>query len=734
MRHVVLFFAWSFFGLISVMATPLDAQDDADGDTASSQTSVASAATGVKKGGSKRSERNNRNPFFDDGGLFAWETDYATAARRAEAEGKAVLVLMSRPHCPNTYFLCQRVLSLPDIHDRIEQTCVPVLLSIDVLNMAELERRAGRPQLTTAAAKDNDLRFRLKKQLCDEALKTFPSTLPPLIGLLTPQGVVVAASAGLIDDAAFRALLEHGPKPGKSAIASRKAATPMVIRPMPAPEPQWMWHPYEAYRTDSNAMYNFDCPADAWVFTGNGSAGESAGQTDIPTAPDPFIIRGQKFGVGGFVCAFAHANPNKKEKYASGSNEVGEVYVSASSNNHVRGWTTLTNPPALCTWDVVGEGIIYYRPRIGPEVESIDYRCGDTLVTVYACSGASALSIVGCPPAHRRYNGTVRVGRRPMGVRMNLGGSGQRYVFAVCHDDGTIAAVYIDQIDGEKLGDRMGETTYFDAATGRALDRRPASEQIIDSDGRGGGQEGFDKLPGKPGPVSANGVRLGIEDITIWQTGEWGDKKTPDDNSHIYMFVSNHDAGSVSVFDAGPFVRGASKDLLGVTVINGIPNAKKLLFYDRGDDKQLWIGINPGSTVMCVGLDTARGGLSARRPQSVTVGKDPMYMAMGRDFGIAGLLFVCNSGSDSVSVVRDQREFAKLDASNAPPFKRPYGIWISGDSSRMIISNNGDTQATWFNFRIYADKNSPRIQDFLINADRITVGPGVTAIDGDYGP
>jgi hypothetical protein len=85
-------------------------------------------------------------------------------------------------------------------------------------------------------------------------------------------------------------------------------------------------------------------------------------------------------------------------------------------------------------------------------------------------------------------------------------------------------------------------------------------------------------------------------------------------------------------------------------------------------------------------------------------------------------------------MVRGNREIGRLDATNSAPLKEPYGIWISGCSTRMIVSNRGDEYATWWNFKLFPEGPVKEPRDLLISSDRIWTGAGVTAIDGDYGP
>ncbi|MCY3022233.1 MAG: hypothetical protein NTW87_24745 [Planctomycetota bacterium] len=572
------------------------------------------------------------------------------------------------------------------------------------MNLKDLARRAGRPHLKGAEAKDNELRFGLKERICTDVAKKSPAAPPPLMAILAPNGDLVATEAGLVTADVFREFLGRAGK--------RPARAPAAPRPQPRPAAvPFIVAPYEYVRVDLGGG--------AFVFKGNGAGGEGPGVTTLQSLPDPYEMSGRKFGVGGFVCIYA----------ANAVQEIGQIYLSAGSNAHGAHWMTFTNPPMRCVWENSGEGIMYYQPKIPPGVESLDYRVHENCYSVLVSPAAGCLSILGCPPAHRHYNGTVRVGARPMGVKMTHGEKKHWYAITCCAGDGTIAAVFLDAVDGEKAGDRIGETTYFDAATGKRLDFRPAAEQVIDTEGRGGGQKGFAKVPGRPGPVSQVGQTLKLEDVAILQTRNWSETAAPDDAKKAYLFVSCAGRNAVAVFDIGPFLKGAAKDLAMLGVCENIPNPKKLLL--AGD--HLYVGNNPGSTVTKIGL-AKLPAVQPAKTEVIPVGKDPMGMAVGPEFGIGGILFVCNRGSDSVSMMRGNKELGRLDATNSAPLREPYGIWISGCSTRMIVSNFADEYATWWNFRLFPAGQVKDPKDVLISSDRIWTGAGVTAIDGDYGP
>ncbi len=378
--------------------------------------------------------------------VLPWESN----AARALASGRPVFAFMTRPNCPNSTWFCQKILAQPGIREWVAAGFQPLILSIDVINMEDLKRRAGRPKLSGAEAKDNEFRFNLKKRICGEVTRKSPIAAPPLMAILAPNGEAVAAAA----------------------------------------------------------------------------------------------------------------------------------------------------------------------------------------------------------------------------------------------------------------------------------------EQVIDTEGRGGGQKGFGKIPGRPGPVpKGGGGKLKLDDAAILQTRNWSNASEADAAKKAWLFVSLGARNAVAVYDLAPFLKGASKDIPILGVSGDVPNPKKLLV----DGETLWVGNNPGSSVTRVsvaGLPQVKAG----KQEVIPVGKDPMYMALGWEFAVSGTLFVCCRGADCVSVVRGGREIGRLDASNSAPLREPYGIWISGDSTRMIVSNFADEHATWWNFRLFPDGPFKDPRDLLISSDRIWTGAGVTAIDGDYGP
>jgi hypothetical protein len=310
------------------------------------------------------------------------------------------------------------------------------------------------------------------------------------------------------------------------------------------------------------------------------------------------------------------------------------------------------------------------------------------------------------------------VGEKPIGVAVSAGGL--KYAFAACQGDGTIAAVLLHEAGPDKRGDRMGETAYFDAATGKHLETRPAAQQIVDTDGRGGGQAGFSRIPGAPGPASKAGQALGVEDAALLQRGA----SPADAGREAYLFVTNAKANSVSVFNAIGFLAGKSKDLALLGTIPDVPNPRKLLL---AEGKTLWVGNSPGTTVSRIDV-SALPALSPRRPDAVTVGKNPASMAWLPTQG--GFLLVVNGGSDSVSMVKGDREVGRLDAANSAPLAEPCGIWVSGFGDRVIVTNRAAAYATWWNFRVHPEVPVRGPQELLISSGNVLTGLGAAAIDG----
>ncbi len=451
---------------------------------------------------------------------------------------------------------------------------------------------------------------------------------------------------------------------------------------------------------------------------GNGAAGPVPGKGSLLAAVG-------REGTAVFACAFA----------AGAEGMARNLVLSAGSDGGARGIRTFTNPPILAVKEAgAGDGMYFQKPRVGGAVEGVDYRCRNTFFTVFSCSGSSCLSVMGVPPAHWDYNGTVRVGTKPMGVAMSHGDWDEKYAFAACQGDGTIAAVFLHEVGPLRRGDRMGETVYFDAATGKLIDSRPAAQQIIDTDGRGGGQAGFAKIPGAPGPASRAGQALGIEDVALLQRGPWtaqpveGRSSSPDEGKEAYLFVTNTKANSVSVFNAAPFLTGRSKDLVLLGTIADMPNPKKLLVVEG---KQLWVGSNPGSVVARIDIGHLPS-MPSRPPQMVPVGRNPAHMAWLAGHG--GILMVANSGADSVSMVKGNREVGRLDAANSAPMAEPYGIWISGFGDRMIVTNRAAVYATWWNFRLYPEGPVGGPQDLIIGSGNVLTGMGAAGLDGDLNP
>lgn len=511
-------------------------------------------------------------------------------------------------------------------------------------------------------------------------------------------------------------LTEPPPPPPPPADPPDKA----VKRPEPtAPEPPTPPEvPSSFVRTDRRKMpmnlifAPHELVGEGDSLRGNGAAG-------------PVPEKGNLLAASGlaetkvFVCVFASG----REGMARG--------LALSAGREVTGGVrTFTNPPVpVSPQEGAGEGAFFQKPRVGEGVEDIESRRGNTFFTVFACGGSSCLSVLGVPPAHWDYNGTVRVGTRPTGVALSFGDPGEKYAFAACQGDGTIAAVLLHEEGPLRRGDRIGETVYFDASTGKQIETRPASQQIIDSDGRGGGQSGFSTIPGAPGPASRAGQSLGIEDVALLQRGPWtGGAAAGKETKEAYLFVSNTKGGSVSVFNAAPFLAGKSRDLVLLGRIVDIPNPKKLLV---AAGRYLWVGSHPGTAVFRVDL-IGLPSWPLRPPEAVGVGKNPAFMAWLPTQG--GFLMVANSGSDSISVVRGDREIGRLDAANSAPMAGPWGLWISGFGDRMIATNREEAYATWWNLRLYPEASLRGPQELLLGSGNVWTGSGVLAIDGVVRP
>ena len=488
-----------------------------------------------------------------------------------------------------------------------------------------------------------------------------------------------------------------GPEAGKKTADKRVRKVPELPRTLSA---ALILAPYERIPFTFEGLQ---------LFKGNGSAGEVQNGRNLYQVGADNQIAGRKVGIGVFTCAIATSDPQNP----TGPGLASFIVLSAFTNNLGNANVQYTNPPVR---------IAYRQPLTGRGVEAVDYRCHNTYFTAMACSESDYITLVGTPPALTNYNQSVRVGRRPMGVVLTSGALINKYAFVTCQADGTLAAVSAPDRDWGSVDERLGETTFFDAATGKQLERREPAEQRISA-----------KKPFavRPTPVSKLGQKLAPGDIRLIQSGHWLDYKggetfvpvdSPDQRA--YVIVANYGGGSVMVFDILPFITGKGRDLVLLGGFPGIPNPRKMLLW--GDD--LYVGSNPGTTVSKLSL---RGlpAIAKAKPLVIQVGKDPMGMAMGHN-----LLWVANSGSDSVSVVRDDREIGRLDRSNSMPMKEPYGIYCSGEGARVIVTNRGDEYATWWNLKMYPAGPVERPEDLIISSDRLWVGPGATAIDGDYNP
>jgi len=95
-----------------------------------------------------------------------WETNYATALSRSAAENKPLLVLMTRPNCPNTALLAEQVLASPEMLTVLSQQVVPLVQSIDTINTTDVSSRGGKPTLTGETLAENNQRLTLESHDC----------------------------------------------------------------------------------------------------------------------------------------------------------------------------------------------------------------------------------------------------------------------------------------------------------------------------------------------------------------------------------------------------------------------------------------------------------------------------------------------------------------------------------------------------------------------------------------
>lgn len=621
-----------------------------------------------------------------------WETDYATALSRAATEGKNVFVLMTRSNCPNTTLLADQVLASTDMLTLLSEKVVPLVLSIDTINTLDLAARAGKPTLSGDALADNDERLTLKNAIYDKSNRD--PRQPPFLGLVDKNGSLLAADTGLLAGKDVLALLSSGGVPDLPASLSAPDFAPTRT------PPARIASAFQEVMTGN------------WP-TGNGAAGEAPNGVELSSVPDPFPIAGTTHGLAAYSIAFA----------GTGRTTVGQIVVSAGGTGNET--MNFTNPPLLVDWSNSGEGIQYYNPTVGPDVESTVYANGANFITVMSSTSTGTISIVGCPPAHRWYNGTVRVGRHPMGVALGYAKT-TPYAFVASPVDGTLAAVYLDMVNGEKMGDRTGETWYFDAATGEKLAHRAAAEQLIDSEGRGGGQTGFGTIPGSAGPTSVRGALLGAEDVMLYQGNNYAN------DGIAFLLVTNVTSNTVSVFDVAPFFQGRIDHLLLVGTYTGITNPRKIHWIGN---QYAWVTSNPGNTVSRLRLDTLPT-IDDSLTETYAVGKNPMHVHDLAAWWNQSLVFVTNSGDNSVSVLReDGTAVGTLDASNGPALSEPYGIWGSIDGLRVVVSNRKGDYATYWNIRRgYEGDSRSTLTDVIVSSGQIRTGSGVTGFTGYYIP
>ncbi len=628
-------------------------------------------------------------------GAVHWETSLSAARDRAAAEGKPIFLVMTRPQCPNTALWSESLLTGPEMTTLLEERLVPLALGLDVLNTEAIAARGGKPTLSGQELEDNDQRLTLKNALYD--LSPRDPRQPPFVAVLDETGEVLATDTGLLTASDTLSLLKRG---GLDSLPS--ALTSPSTPPARSPAGRVL----NAYQLDP--MQDMD-----WTWaTGNGAAGEAADGAGMSSLSDPFVASGKEHGLAGFGLIFG----------GTGRTQVGQIVLSGGGTGNST--MNFTNPPLLVDWSNSGEGIQYYNPVIGPDVEDVEYANGGNFVSVLSSTSTDTLSILGCPPAHRHYNGTVRVGRHPMGVAL---GYTQKtaWAFAASPLDGTLAAVFLDIPNGEQMGDRTGEVVYFDAATGEALETRKDG-QLIDSEGRGGGQQGFHEIPGEPGPRSEAGVLLGPEDLALIQGNNW-------DKDHVaWLAVSNAASDTVSIFDAAPFLRGKHPNLLLVGTFTGIEHPRKLHWIGN---QYLWVGSNPGNTVTRLSIDKLPT-LDNSTNETYTVGKNPVYMREVAAWWNQSFLVVANSGDDSVTLLKEDGTLVgTLDASNGPPLSEPYGVWASYDGLRFMVSNRSGDYAAWWNVRRRLEGwKFEGLEDVIVSSGLVHTGPGVTALDGDYIP
>lgn len=623
---------------------------------------------------------------------ITWETDWTRALGRATQEQKPILLLMTRPQCPNTTLLAEQVLAAPEMLSILAKQVVPVALNIDVIDTKDIAQRAGKPTLGGAELADNDQRLALKKALYDASPRD--PRQPPFLGMVDGTGKVVKAESGLRTGPEILALL----KAGSLTELPDALSTPTNLPPrVPA------GRIVSAYQQVDQG---------GWP-TGNGAAGEAKNGAGMSNLTDPFPIVGKTHGLAGFSVAFG----------GKGRSAIGQIVVSGGGTGNET--MNFTNPPLLVDWSNSGEGIQYYQPNIGPDVEDTQYANGGNFITVTSSSSTDTISIVGCPPAHRWYNGTVRVGTHPMGVAIGYTAD-TSYAWVASPVDGTLAAVFLDLPNGEKMGDRTGDTTYFDAATGARLDHRPASAQLIDSEGRGGGQTGFGKIPGEPGPVSSDGASLAPEDIVLVQGNGW------QKDGKAWLLVTNTASDTVSVFDVAPFFHGQSDRLYLVGSYSGIEHPRKIHWIGN---QYAWVSSNPGNTISRLRLDTLPT-IDDTLTETYPVGKNPMNIHDLAAWWNQGLVFVTNSGDNTVSVLREDGSLVgTLNSTNGAPLSEPYGVWGSLDGLRVIVSNRKGEYATYWNIRRrYEGWDLKSLQDVIVSSGLIKTGPGVTELSGYYIP
>jgi YVTN family beta-propeller protein len=165
---------------------------------------------------------------------------------------------------------------------------------------------------------------------------------------------------------------------------------------------------------------------------------------------------------------------------------------------------------------------------------------------------------------------------------------------------------------------------------------------------------------------------------------------SPDGRS---LVVTNHGSGSVSVYGIAPYEapRAAGGALPRLrAAFSGCPGAADAAILP--DSSKAFVACSGGHQVMAVNLAAAPDSGAARHDSSLTtdhmlalldVGEAPVHLAMKPD---GGEIFVCNSGSDSISeIASGTNEVGGTYAIG----NRPVSGIVSRDNSTLWVSNFG---------------------------------------------